>query len=62
MAIIVQCIKQLYDFVILNLCGEQLVTSDMHKPFPSTDLCTAVLKEIIDIYKREDNVYCDSSR
>ena len=56
------CINKLYDYVIIDLCGDRLVTSDMqyaYKPCHSTNLCTAMLKEIIDIYvRKKSNVYC----
>ena len=50
------CINKLSDYVIIDLCGDRLVTSDMqyaYKPCHSTNLCTAMLKEIIDIYVRK---------
>ena len=56
------CINKLYDYVIIDLCGDRLVTSHMqyaYKPCHSTNVCTAVLKEIIDIYvRKKSNVYC----
>ena len=56
------CINKLYYYVIIDLCGNRLETSDMqyaYKPSHSTNMCTAVLKEIIDIYvRKKSNVYC----
>ena len=56
------CINKLYDYVIIDLCGDRLVSSDMqcaYKSCHSTNLCTDVLKEIIDIYvRKKSNVYC----
>ena len=47
------CITKLYDYGIIYLGGDRLVTSDMqyaYKPCHSTNVYIAVLKEIIDIY------------
>ena len=63
------CINKLYDYVIIDLFCVRLVTCDMqyaYKPCHSTNLCTAVLKEIINIYvRKKSNVDCclpDSSQ
>ena len=53
---------ELFDYVIIDLCGDTLLTSEMQfgfKPKHSTTLCTTVLKEIINYYvRRNSNIYC----
>ena len=55
-------INKLFDYVIIDLCGDTLLTSEMQfgfKPKHSTTLCTTVLKEIINYYvRRNSNIYC----
>ena len=55
-------INKLFDYVIIDLCGDTLLTSEMQfgfKPKHSTTLCTTVLKEIINNYvRRNSNIYC----
>ena len=55
-------INKLFDYVIIDLCGDTLLTSKMQfgfKPKHSTTLCTTVLKEIINYYvRRNSNIYC----
>ena len=55
-------INKLFDYVIIDLCGDTLLTSEMQfgfKPKHSTTLCTTVLKEIINYYvRRNSNMYC----
>ena len=51
-------INKLFDYIIIDLCGDTLSTSDMHfgyKPNHSTTSCTTVLKNIIQYYLRENN-------
>ena len=46
-------IHKLFDYIIIDLCGDTLLTSEMQvgfKPNHSTTLCTTVLKEIISYY------------
>ena len=46
-------INKLFDYIIIDLCGDTLSTSDMqfgYKPNHSTISCTTVLKEIIKYY------------
>ena len=54
-------ICKLYDYVIIELCGDELLTSDMqfgYKNHHSTTLCTAIFINVIDCYiKRKSNVY-----
>ena len=56
------CISKLFDYTIIDICGDHLATSDMQFGFNSkhsTNMCTAVLKEVIDRYLRgNSNVYC----
>ena len=55
------CINKRYDYVIIYLCGDRFVTSDMqyaYKPWHSTNVCTDVIKEIIDIYVRKKSNVC----
>ena len=55
-------IKKLFDYVIIDLCDDTLLTSEVQfdfKPKHSTTLCTTVLKEIINYYvRRNSNIYC----
>ena len=55
-------LNKLFDYIIIDLCGDTLSTSDMqfgYKPNHSTTSCTTVLKEIIKYYLRgNSNVYC----
>ena len=55
-------INKLFDYIIIDLCGDTLSTTDMqfgYKPNHSTTSCTTVLKNIIKYYLRENsNVYC----
>ena len=55
-------INKLFDYVIIDLCGDTLLTSEMQfgfKPKHSTTLCTTLLKEIINYYvRRNSNIYC----
>ena len=55
-------INKLFDYVIIDLCGDTLFTSEMQfglKPKHSRTLCTTVLKEIINLYvRRISNIYC----
>ena len=55
-------INKLFDYIIIDLCGDTLSTNDMqfgYKPNHSTTSCTTVLKEIIKYYLRgNSNVYC----
>ena len=53
---------KLFDYVIIDLCGDSLSTSDMqygYKNNHSTTMCTIILKEVIDHYiNGNSNVYC----
>lgn len=55
-------ISKLYDYVMIELCGDELMSSDMqfaYKSNHSTTLCTDIFKEVIDCYIRgNSNVYC----
>ena len=54
-------INKLYDYVLIELCGDELLTSDMqfgYKNNHSTTLCTAIFKEVTDCYLNgRSNVY-----
>ena len=55
-------IHKLFDYVIIDMCGDSLSTSNMqygYKSSPSTTMCTAILKEVIHHYINDNgNVYC----
>ena len=55
-------INKLFDYIINDLCGDTLSTSDMqfgYKPKHSTTSCKTVFKEIVKYYLRgNSNVYC----
>ena len=55
-------IHKLFDYVIIDLCGDSLSTSDMqygYKNNHSTTMCTVILKDVIHHYvKGNSNVYC----
>ena len=54
-------ISKLYDYVIIELCGDRLLTSDMqfgYKENHSTTMCTAIFREVIEHYVNgHSNVY-----
>ena len=54
-------ICKLFDYVIIDLCGDTLSTSDMQFGFKaqhSTTMCTVILKEVISHYiEGNSNVY-----
>ena len=55
-------IHKLFDYVIIDICGDSLSTSDMqygYKNNNSTTMCTVILKEVIHHYINGNiNVYC----
>ena len=55
------CIHKLYDYVLLDLSGDQIRTSDIqftYKSFHFIYMCTDMFKEIIYLYVRKNiNVY-----
>ena len=55
-------INKLFDYIIIDLGGVTLLTSEMQygfKPKHSTTLCTTVMKELINYYVRKNsNIYC----
>ena len=55
-------IHKLFDYVIIDICGDSLSTSDMqygYKNNHSTTRCTVILKEVIHHYiNGKSNVYC----
>ena len=55
-------IHKLFDYVIIDICGDSLSTSDMqygYKNNHSTTMCTVILKEVIHHYiNGNSNVYC----
>ena len=62
-------IHKLFDYVLIDICGDSLSTSDMQygsKNNHSTTMCTVILKEVIHHYiNGNSNVYCcllDASR
>ena len=54
-------IHKLFDYVIIDLCGNTLCTSDMQYGFKnnhSTNMCTLILKEVVHHYiEGGSNVY-----
>ena len=55
-------IHKLFDYAVINICGDSLSTSDMqygYKNNHSTTMCTVILKEVIHHYiNGNSNVYC----
>ena len=55
-------ICKLYDYAIIDICGDSLNTSDTQNGFKkkhSTTLCTVVLKELVQHYREgNSDVYC----
>ena len=55
-------IHKLFDYVIIDLCGDSLSTSDMQSSYKnnhSTTMCTVILKDVIHHYiNGNSNVYC----
>ena len=55
-------IHKLFDYVIIDICGDSLATSDMqygYKNNHSTTMCTVILKEVLHHYiNGNSNVYC----
>ena len=55
-------ICKLYDYAIIDICGDSLDTCDMQYGFKkkhSTTLCTVVLKELVQHYREgNSDVYC----
>ena len=58
----INSINKLFDYVIIDLRGDTLLTLEMQvgfKPKHSITLCTTVLKEIINYYVRRNSIiYC----
>ena len=56
------CLCKLFDYVIIQLSGESLITSDMQfgfKPQHSTTMCTVILREVVSHFiEGNSNVYC----
>ena len=54
-------INKLYNYVIIKLCGNRLLTSDMqygYKKNHSTTMCTAIFRDVIEHYVNgHSNVY-----
>ena len=53
---------KLFDYIIIDLCGDSLNTSEMQFGFKknhSTTMCTVILKEVVSHYMEgNSNVYC----